>query len=293
MQKIGYYIAYPFLWMVSLLPFWVMYLLSDFIAFLIYHVVGYRKQMVRNHLQMALPHLSEKERLKIEKESYRHFSDNFLELNKALTASEKTMISRFRVLNPEVAQELGKKHKNIIIMYSHHASYEWTTVMHHYTKIKSYIVYKKLNNPYFDEMVNNIRTRFGAHLVLTSDTFKLIKKSYKDDFPKSFGFVSDQSPMLGQERHWLSFFGKEVPIFTGAEDIGKRTNMAVVYMNVQKVKRGFYEATFDVMTEDIQSIPNYELMEDYYKRVENQILQSPAHYLWTHNRWKHAGKNKG
>ncbi len=292
MQKIGYWVSLPFLWMVSWLPFKFMYALSDFVAFIICYVIGYRKKMVIKHLKMAIPNVTDDALKQLLWKTYQHFSDNFLELNKALTANQKQIINRFRVTNPELVESLGKRHKNIMILYSHHGSYEWTTILHHYTKVKNYIVYKKLNNPYFNQLVNKIRTKFGAHLVLTTDTYKLIKRQYKDEFPKSFGFVSDQSPMLGQERHWSEFFGVEVPIFTGAEDIAKKLNMPVVFMNVQKVKRGYYEAEFELMAEDPNAVPKYQLMDDYYRRIEKQILQSPSDYLWTHNRWKHAGKKQ-
>lgn len=289
MQKFAFWMAYPFLFLVSLLPFRVTYILSDIFAVLLYHVIGYRKKLVIKHLKMVFPDYTEQQIQKIAFRSYQHFCDMFLELNKGLTSSEEEIQKRFVVTNPEFIQELAKKHSKIILMYAHYATYEWTVVLQHYTKIDNYIVYKKINQPYFDLFVNKIRTKFGAKLVVTSDTFKVMKKLEKDPNPATFGFVADQSPVWHLSKFWTTFFGVEVPVHVGAEEIAKKMNLPIVYMKVEKIKRGYYQASFEMMTESPKDFPNYALSEAYIRKVEQQILEAPVYYLWTHNRWKHAG----
>jgi KDO2-lipid IV(A) lauroyltransferase len=278
---------YPFLWIISILPYRIFYLFSDFVCFLTYNIIGYRKKVVRNNIKLALPHLSDKERLVIEKKFYIHLCDMFLEMIKTISISQKEIEKRFTFSNMEVYYELEKKNKSIALMCAHYASYEWVVSMNYYINCKGYGIYKKLANPHFDKLVKNIRSKFKAELITTKETIPTIKENYKKNVISLYGFASDQSPRLNSEHHSASFMGQIVPVHTGAEMLAKRFDMNVIFLRVKKVKRGYYEASFEVLSDDVQSVPNYEITDKFLKLVEEQIYEAPEYYFWTHKRWKH------
>ncbi|WP_344817217.1 lipid A biosynthesis acyltransferase [Flavobacterium cheonanense] len=287
MQFLIYLLVYPILWLISILPFPVLYLFSDFVYFLVYYVIGYRKKTVRKNIALALPHLSEQERLIIEKKSYHHLCDMFLEMIKTMSISEKEINKRFSYTNLDVYLDLEKKGKSIALMCAHYASYEWVLSMNNHITFKGYGIYKKIANPYFDKLVKNIRAKFKAYLITTKETKTTIEQNAKNGVLGIFGFASDQTPRRSDTMHWDSFLGIETPIHTGAEMLAKRYDMNVIFLKVKKVKRGYYEASFEVLADDVKSIPDYKLSENFMRKVEQQIYEAPEFYLWTHKRWKH------
>ncbi|WP_284653556.1 lysophospholipid acyltransferase family protein [Flavobacterium terrisoli] len=290
MQFIAFLILYPLLWLISILPFRLLYLVSDFVYLLVYYVVGYRRKIVRQNIAMALPHLSQKEQLAVEKESYVHMCDMFLEMIKTMTISEKEMDKRFTFTNLEVYQELEKKQKSIALMCAHYASYEWVVSMNKHITFEGFAIYKKVANKYFDKLVKDIRSKFKATLITTRETIPCIERNYKTKHLGVYGFASDQSPQLSKTHHWGTFMGIETPVHTGAEMLAKRYDMNVVFLRTKKLKRGYYQATFELMFDNPKEVPNYQISDEFLRRVEKQIYDEPAYYLWTHKRWKHKKK---
>lgn len=287
MQFLIYLFLYPIFWLISILPFRLLYLLSDCIFFLIYRVIKYRKRVVRTNIAMALPHLSVKERQEVERKFYSHMCDMFLEMVKTMSISRKEIEKRFKITNLDEYLELEKKDKSIALMCAHYASYEWVISMNYYTNYKGYGIYKKIANPHFDALVKKIRSRFKAYLITTKETISTIQENQRNGVLGLYGFASDQSPKSSTKAHWGTFMGIETPIHVGAELLAKRLDMTVVFLKTKKVKRGYYEATIELMTEDAKSIPNFEISEAFMKKVEQQIHEAPEFYLWTHKRWKH------
>jgi KDO2-lipid IV(A) lauroyltransferase len=290
MNLLIYLIAYPFLWLISILPFRLLYIFSDFVYILVYRIIKYRKKSVKNNLALALPNLSDKERLVIEKKFYHHLCDMFLEMIKTMTISEKEINKRFIFTNLEVYHNLEKKNKSIVLMIAHYASYEWVISLNSKINYKGYAIYKKINNPYFDKLVKDIRAKFKASLITTKVTLPTIEENQNKNILALYGFASDQSPKLSTTFHWANFMNINVPVHTGAEMLAKKHDMNVVFLKTKKIKRGFYEASFEILAEDTTQIPNYKITDDFLKLVENQIIEQPEFYLWTHNRWKHRKK---
>ena len=288
MQLLVYILIYPILWIISILPFPVFYLFSDFVCFLTYNIIGYRKKVVRANIQLALPHLSDKERLTIEKKFYSHMCDMFLEMIKTITISQKEIEKRFTFSNMEVYYELEKKNKSIALMCAHYASYEWVVSMNYHINCKGFGIYKKLANPYFDKLVKRIRSKFKAELITTKETIPTIAENHKNQLLSLYGFASDQSPKAVSAYHWAPFMGHVVPVHTGAEMLAKRFDMNVIFLRTKKIKRGYYQASFEVLSDDVKLVPNYEITDKFLKLVEEQIYEAPEFYLWTHKRWKHA-----
>ena len=287
MQFLIYILTFPFLWMVSILPFRIFYWFSDFVYIIVYYVVGYRKKIVKANLMLTLPHLSDKERLIIEKKSYRHMCDMFLEMIKTMTISVAEMNRRFVVTNIELVKEYEVKGKSTILLASHYASWEWLLSLNEKTSFKGIGVYKKIANTYFDKLIRDIRSKYNAELVETKNTIPLIAENQKKGVLSMYGLASDQSPKLNRAFHWDSFMGIEVPVHTGAEMLAKKYDLNVLFVKVKKLKRGFYEATFIPITDDPRSIPDFEITNIFLREVEKQIIEAPEYYFWTHKRWKH------
>jgi len=287
MQFLAYIILYPILWFISILPFPVLYLLSDLICFFIYRIIGYRKKTVRNNLALALPHLSVNELRMIEKKFYSHMCDMFLEMIKTMSISEKEMDDRFQFENLDVYLDLEKKGKSIAVMIAHYATYEWVISMNKYINFTGYAIYKQVANPYFDRLVKSIRSKFKAHLITTKETASTIQQTFVSQKQGVFGFASDQSPKAMKAVYWRKFMGVDVPVHTGAEMLAKKYDLNVIFLKVKKVKRGYYRATFEVLTEDVTKVPDFQITDAFFERVEKQILEAPEYYLWTHKRFKH------
>jgi KDO2-lipid IV(A) lauroyltransferase len=286
MQYLIYLLVYPLIWMISILPFRLLYMFSDFVYIIVYRIVRYRKNTVRKNLALALPHLSDKERLIIEKKFYHHMCDMFLEMIKTMNISKDEICKRFVFKNIEIYKELEKQGKSIAIICSHYGSYEWIISMNYYSDFIAHGIYKQLRNPYFDKLVHKIRSKFNAKLITTKQTIPTIIENTKNNVLSLYGFASDQSPRLNSAYHWTKFMGIEVPVHTGAEMLSKRYNMALVYLNTKKVKRGHYEATLEILSENPIEVPNYDLTDQFIKLLEKQIYEAPEYYLWTHKRWK-------
>ena len=287
MQFLVFIIAFPFLWIISILPFRLFYWFSDFVYLILYYIIGYRKKTVRENLALAFPNLSAKERLVIEKKSYHHLCDIFLEMIKTMTISPEEMNKRFIITNLEVIKEYEKKGKSTILLASHYASWEWLLSLNEKTLFRGIGVYKKIANKYFDKLIRDIRSKYKAELVETKRAIPLIAENQEKGILSMYGLASDQSPKLNRAFHWDKFMGVEVPVHTGAEMLAKRYDLNVLFVKVKKVKRGFYEATFVPITDNPRSIPDFEITNVFLREVEKQILEAPEYYFWTHKRWKH------
>ena len=89
---------------------------------------------------------------------------------------------------------------------------------------------------------------------------------------------------------WTDFMGKKVPFYTGSERMAKEFDMAVIYLHVDKVKRGYYKASLINIADNPTETENNQITLDYIQHLEKQIREKPELYLWTHKRWKHLGK---
>jgi len=290
MQLVVFIFAYPLLWLVSRLPFRILYLLSDGVYLLLYRIIGYRKKVVRQNLDLVFPEKSDKERLHIEKKFYKHLCDMFLEMAKTLGITNEQMNKRYVFTNVEVFQKLENDGKNIMIMMPHYASWEWVFSLNQLANSKAYGIYQPIQNKYFDKLVRDIRSKYGTTLIKTYESRKIIADAKKASELITVGIISDQSPMLNRARHWAKFMGVLVPIHVGAEEICKNTDMIPVYLKVKKTGRGYYQATFKILTEDPKEVEDYKISEAFMKEVEAAIHEAPEYYFWTHKRWKHRNK---
>lgn len=288
-----YLLVYPFILLVSVLPFRILYLLSDAIYFLVFYILGYRKKVVLSNLKIAFPEKSEQELKIIRKNFYHHFVDLFMEMIKTFTISNEEILKRFHLVNKDELTIFMNKHKNVLLMSSHYANYEWLFSLNLLVKHHGFGAYKKVKNKYFDNFIKKSRGRFNSELVSTKEFLNKVAENDAKEIKCIYGLLSDQSPRLNKTHHWTNFFGVKVPVFTGAEMLSKKYNYPVIYIDTIKIKRGFYEARMQILTENPREVPDYEISDLFMRRLEEKIKKKPEYYFWTHNRFKHVKKNSG
>lgn len=290
MHFIAYILLYPLLYLISILPFRILYVVSDVLYILIYRIFGYRKKVVASNLNLVFPEKSPEEIKRITKVFYHHLCDMILESIKSLTISEGEMKKRYKFTNVEVVQGIENQNRSMILMCAHYGSWEWIFILQTYVKSRGNAVYKQLANKYFDRLVKRIRAKYNSYLITTKEIIPTLIKEKREGIISINGFVSDQSPKLNKAFHWNEFMGVKVPVHTGAEMLAKKLDMAVVFFKVKKVKRGYYETTFETITLNPKEFEDYQITDIFLELVEDQIREAPEYYLWTHKRWKHRGK---
>ncbi|TRZ45302.1 lysophospholipid acyltransferase family protein [Robertkochia solimangrovi] len=290
MQLLIYILVYPFLWLISKLPFPVFYKVSDAICFLVYRVFGYRRKVVQKNLRLSFPDKSESEILGIEKRFYSHLIDLFLEMIKSLDMSEKEIKKRMKFTNIELLKKYEKEGRSVMMVAGHYASYEWVVCLGHYIDSEGVVVYAPLSNKYFDRLVQRIRLKHNITLVSRYKTLAVMKEHLTNKVNAMYGFANDQSPQPHKAHYWRNFMGVKVPVFTMAEKLSKEMDLVVMFLDIQKVKRGYYETTFRLITDTPNALPNYQITDEFTEILEDQIRNKPEYYLWTHNRFKHKDK---
>ncbi|ASO07940.1 MAG: lysophospholipid acyltransferase family protein [Arenibacter algicola] len=289
MQFLVYILVYPLLWLISILPFRLFYFFSDFVFFVLFYVVGYRKRVVSENLARAFPGKSKKELKKIKKEFYRHMCDMFLEMVKTLNLSKEELKERYKIINIEVLQDIVKD-KSVLIVCSHYANWEWNVSINNYVNAKGYAVYQKIGNTYFDDLIKKIRAKWNTTLITQQETVKTVYRNVQNGVNSAYGMVSDQSPQVKRAQYWSEFMGVKVPIFNGPESMARKLDLAVVFLKVSKVKRGYYQAEFIPITTSGKQTKKHQITDQFLRLTEDQIREKPEYYLWTHKRWKHRNK---
>tara|TARA_R110002049_G_scaffold24588_18_gene87039 strand:+ start:1474 stop:2364 length:891 start_codon:yes stop_codon:yes gene_type:complete len=290
MQFIVFAISYPLIWVLSKLPMRILYMKSDFFYFLIYHVFGYRKQVVLDNLKLAFPEKPEDELLKIRKKFFKHLMDLMMESVKAFSISEKEILKRYTYINPELVNKYAKEGNSIALVGAHQANWEWSTSLPKVLDINVYGAYTKLNNKYFEKAVRNSRQKFGVNGYKTSEMVRGMQQRFSNNEQGAYILLSDQSPQPHKTYYWREFFNIKVPIHTGAEMLSKRFDLIVINYVTRKVKRGYYETEFQLITDCPKDFENYQITDLYTELTEKNILEQPEFYLWSHKRFKHRDK---
>ena len=270
---------------ISLLPFSIIYIISDLIYIIIYYLIGYRKNIVFNNLQNAFPHKSNDEIKKITKSFYKHFSDLIIEIIKGFTISSRQLSKRLIIENSEVLDKYAEKNKSVILIGGHYNNWEKCAQAFALSlKHKCYGIYRPLKNIFLNNKIYESRTRFGLNLVSMKKTKSLFRNL---DITKAFLFASDQTPTKNKKSYWLNFLNQETVVFTGAERYAREYNLPVFYVSVSKIKRGFYKVKFTLITEKPNDLEFGKITDLYMNNLEKDIITSPQYWLWTHKRWKH------
>ena len=284
---ISYYISIFFGRLISILPFWMLYLFSDFIFFLLNSVIGYRKKVIMDNLSKSFPAKSESELNSIRSKFYKNFADIIVESFKSLTVSEKAMRKRFKLKNPEVFQKLYEQDKGLIMVMGHYTNFEWTAMfMPQLVPQKSFAVYHPLKNERFNSLIVRMRERFGLQLFKMKDTYPfMLENPVKNPL---YVFMADQSPHIGKIKYRTPFLNQLTPVHLGVENLAKKCDLAVVFIEVHRLKRGHYEVEAKLLYQDAKDLEQYEITKTHVKELENLINKKPEDWLWSHRRWKYV-----
>ncbi len=290
MQRLAYLLAYPLLWILSRLPFPLLYFLSDGIFLLVYHLIRYRRKVVRQNLELVFPEKPKEELRRIERKFYAHLCDMFLEMVKTMGISRAELDQRFTFTNLEVVRDLEEQGKSVMLMFPHYASWEWVISLDPHVKGQGVAIYQPINNKYFDRWVRKVRAKLGTTLITTKETRDVILRNKTEGNLITYGILSDQSPMPKKARHWAPFMGVTVPMHVGAESLCKRMDLPAIYLKIRKLRRGHYQGSFILLAENPEEVPDYGITDAFFREVENSIREAPEYYFWTHKRWKHRNK---
>lgn len=272
------------------LPFGVLYALSGGVYLLVYHIVGYRKKVVRRNLSESFPEKSPQELKRIEKEFYRFFADMLLESCKMSSMNPEEMTRRMKFVNVEAVNEVLRSGRSVALFLGHYGNWEWISSMP-LSLDRSAVaaqIYHRLRNKAMDRLMLEHRASHGAVNVDMYRTARYITELSREKKVSIIGFIADQSPKKREVKHFLHFLNHDTPVLTGTEKIAKHFGFEPWFVRVERVGRGRYEAEFVKMHDDASSLPDYELTAIYYRMLEEMIRRRPELYLWTHNRFKHA-----
>lgn len=287
MGAIGFYIFYGINWIITLLPLRILYVFSDLVFPLIYYFPGYRRKVVQTNLKNSFPGKSEKERAAIEKGFYHHLCDLFVEILKLTHMSNKQQSIRIPLKNPELFQKLYDEKRDIAVITGHYGNWEWTNILPRYTKHRNVPIYKPLHNKHFDRYMFMIRSANDCDVTAMSNVVREIIRNRKNKRLSLYGFMADQTPPIGDIRYWTNFLNQDTPVYLGAEKIAAKYDMAVVFLNIQKIRRGYYELTAELLFEHSSGLPEGQITEGHVRRLEEVIREKPEYWLWSHRRWKH------
>jgi len=294
MKRILFYLTYSFLWLVTFLPLPVLYVLSDFFYMILYYLVGYRKKTVFQNLERSFPDKSPQEIKDIARKFYQQLCDIFIESAYRIHMGEKENTRRIHYKNPEILQDYYNQGKSIVLLLSHYGNWEWPTRISKLSSHDILAIYKPLQNKYFDRLFLQLRGQFGAIGIPMESTLRTLISYQRDNKPCILYTVADQRPQWNSIQHWTTFLNQDTPVITGPEKIAKRFNYPVLFLDFQKIKRGYYSAEFKLIYENPDAAPEFHISRKYQAMVERNILQRPELWLWSHKRWKyfrHQAKN--
>ncbi|MET0635973.1 MAG: lipid A biosynthesis acyltransferase [Chitinophagaceae bacterium] len=283
-----YYVVYGFLYLFSLLPLTVLYLFSDLAYLVLYYIVGYRKEVIRQNLAIAFPEKSEEERKKIGRQFCRNLTDTFIETLKMLSIRPKELARR-TVCDFEHINDLVARGFNVHIVAGHQFNWELGNLAYgREFKIPFISVYTRLNNKIFDKIFYKARSRYGSFMISKED-FRLRKDELLAN-RHIMALAADQNPSNPNNAYWLKLFGKLAPFITGPARGAVKQNNAMVFVGFRKLKRGKYQFKSIPMTEHAAEHNPEELTILYRDLLERTIRLDPANYLWSHRRWRHEWK---
>jgi len=284
---IFYYIVLPFIYLLSALPFRALYILSNGMYVFLYHITGYRKKVVITNLKNSFPEKTEEEINAICKQYYSYLCDLFLETFKTLTISKKSMLKHcyFRPEAQKLFDRLADENKSVILVLGHLGNWEWAgNTFSLCCRHQLYVIYHPLRNKQFDGLMYKMRSHFGTKLIAKKDTFRTML-AQKGEL-NATAFIADQTP-FPDNAYWVSFLNQDTPVFKGTEIIAKKINYPIVYVNVNRIKRGYYELNAEMLCENPAATADEEITLMHTRRLEHDIIARPETWLWSHKRWKH------
>ncbi|MFC3157801.1 KDO2-lipid IV(A) lauroyltransferase [Chryseobacterium arachidis] len=280
------------LYLISKLPLKILYIFSDIIFFLNYYIVGYRKNVITQNLKNSFPEKSDEEINKIKKKFYRNFSDYLVETVKSFSISETESRVRMQHINQEVFHQAKAEGKNVIMLAGHVFNWEWINVL---AKVipqdHCHPVYRKVNSEFWENQMKRVRNNFGNEALEAKEVILNIFRS-KNDGSSAYMFVADQTPHSSKITYGLEFLNQRTPVFIGYDKLATRMDLAFVYCEMKKVKRGYYQVNYHRIYPDGEKFTEHEVVKKFHKLLENTLHKYPDNYLWSHRKWKYQDSIK-
>jgi KDO2-lipid IV(A) lauroyltransferase len=288
MKKVLYYITFTAIWLLSLLPLWMLYGLSDLIYVLIYYVIGYRRKLVFKNMSDSFPEKTAEEVRELERRFYHWFCDCLLESIKLLTISKKQLKRRMVFKGMNTLDDIVNDGQSCAIYLGHYCNWEWITSLPLWITSGAQCgqIYHVLENSDYDRISLRWRQRMGAVCIPMAETLRRIVKYKQEGRQVIIGYISDQVPFWNNIHHWLTFLNHDTPVLTGTERLVRQTGHAVGYLDISRPKRGYYVAEFKLITREPKQMADFAITDEYFRLLEISIRRAPEFWLWTHNRWK-------
>lgn len=280
------YILFRFvILIISILPFRVLYIFSDIISFIFYYILRYRRKVVLDNLKSSFPEKSEAELNKLTKRFYVFLTDIFIESLKGMAITKKDIRKRHKLINPEVISRFNNENRSVLGVTAHYGNWEWGAFSgaNEFTA-KMVAFYKPIKNKVIDNYMVKHRARFNCHLASISDTYFTFKRNTNEVV--NYFMVADQSPSSIRKSHWVDFLNHDTPFLHGPDVYARLFNLPVVFFEIRRVKRGYYEVYFSLLTDNPASQPEGEVTRLFAKKLEEVIQREPSYWLWSHRRWK-------
>jgi len=272
---------------VGIIPFFLLYDLSNLLKFLLSRLVGYRRTVIVHNLRKVYPDWTNQQVMRMQKLVYKNLADVFLEGIKAFTMTPKQVIRRHKLMNPEILNQYYKEGRSVIGVTAHYCNWEWGSLSASLqTNLNTVALYKRIDNPFIDSFVRKNRSKFGTTLASIKETSETFEK-YRNT-PTAFLMAADQRTLRSKldEAYWVNFLGIETPFLHGPEKYSRLYNLPVIYIDVQRKRRGFYEIELSVLTDNPSQLPDGEITRRYANKLEEIIRKQPENWLWSHRRWK-------
>ena len=291
MEYLMYYLVYGLLYLLSLMPLWLLYGISNAIYGLIYYVFGYRKKVVMDNLRHAFPEKTEGELVSIAKKFYLNFVDSFMETLKLFSAGPEMIKRRMQFDNPEIFEQFYSQNRSCQVHLGHNFNWELGNLaVPLVIQYKFLVVYMPLANKTFDQIFKNFRTRTGTILISATEMSRSMIPYRHSKY--LLCLAADQAPGSPARAYWLNFFGRPTPMVKGPERAAKLGDIPAVFGKIYKTKRGYYHAKFELISDHPSSLQEGELTRRYVKLLEDAIRKDPDMWLWSHRRWKHPWKEE-
>lgn len=290
MKEFLYNIIYGIFYLVSKLPYRALYVISDIANLVLYHIVRYRRDIVRRNITSAFPEKSLEDCISIERGFYKWFCDYFVETVKLMSVSRQELLSRIEFRGIDKIEECFDRGQTCAGILGHYGNWELLSatglVIKKHPEAVIGLIYHPLRSQLFDRLFINMRQNMGGVCVPKKDILRYLVSFRSQNLMNLFGYIADQAPRYRNIHLWLPFLNHDTPVFTGAERIMRKMNNAVFYIDVERPERGKYIYTFKLMTDKPGEMPEFEITKKFFVMLEQTIRREPRFYLWSHNRWK-------
>lgn len=287
-KGISFRVLLFFIRILSHIPFRLLYVLSDLLYYPVYHLVRYRRKLVRRNLTSSLPGKSPGEIVRIEKRFYHFLIDTFLESTKLNSLSPEQMKRRMTFKGVDRINAMMAGGRSLSAYLGHYGNWEWISSTGLWIDGNVAQIYHRLRNGPMDEVMRVLRERMGNRCVDMTHTVRFMAQARESGEPWIIGFIADQSPKRREAKHFIDFLNHRVPVLTGTEKATKHFGYAATYISLKRLRRGYYECEFIPLHDDPASLPDFELTRLYFRQLEEDIRRNPEIYLWSHNRFKYA-----